>query len=251
MNLFFSLAVALVVLAQVLTSAHAFQLWKKKDSSEVSKHDTHPHSIRDYYEHLFSNDFGGLWDPFEIAPFHHRHRGLTPFDYFWSDFDRSLWKDMSTHSDDLMKSYSPLLNTDLAESENDFHMQIDLPGIDVKDLEISIEDTHSHNKLLKIKAERKQVTEESPEVEAKTCEKKETPTGEATEECSKEAAAPKKKWIRQERLFGKIERQFQLPVNADINNAKTKYSNGVLSISVPKLPQVAGNSRRTLSIDTN
>eukprot|EP00981_Chlorochromonas_danica_P016311 scaffold16684_cov576-Ochromonas_danica.AAC.1 len=49
------------------------------------------------------------------------------------------------------------MSTDLVESENDYHIHVDLPGIAPEDVEVSIVD---NNKAVLIQAERKAVHEE-------------------------------------------------------------------------------------------
>jgi HSP20 family protein len=242
MGLFPLFVVALVVIAQLFSSSNAFQLWHKRDDNnndvdrrQRGKDDDRSVSLR----HLFSKDFLDDMDPYDLVPFHHHNRYRGFLDRF---FDHADWDDFNNKGNDIMKSYSPLLNTDLVESDTDFHLSIDLPGIDPKDMEVSIEDTHSNNKILRIKAERRQAHETSHPEDAETCKKRGLVDGETT------CPSPKPRWIKQERIFGKIERQFRLPMNADVNNAQTNYNHGVLSISLPKLAQINGGNRRTLSV---
>jgi HSP20 family protein len=240
MSLFPLFVVALVVIPQLFSSTAAFQLWHKRDDNNNDDRQRGKNEDRGVaLRHLFSKDFLDEMDPYDLVPFHH-HRYRNFLDRF---FDHSDWDDFNNKGNDIMKSYSPLLNTDLVESDTDFHLTIDLPGIDPKDMEISIEDTHSNNKILRIKAERRQVHETGRPEDAETCKKRDLVDGE-TNTC----ASPKPRWIKQERLFGRIERQFRLPANADVNNAQTSYNHGVLSISLPKLAQINGGNRRTLLV---
>jgi HSP20 family protein len=99
---------------------------------------------------------------------------------------------------DLIRPYSPILSADLIESDTDYHVHADLPG--VEDLTIEIV-----GRTLVIKAERKVVHD----TEADTVHSV-------------------------ERSFGKVQRQILLPVNADIDNAASRFVNGVLTVSFPK-----------------
>ena len=42
---------------------------------------------------------------------------------------------------------------------------------------------------------------------------------------------------KQERRFGAFQRKFQLPEDADVNNIRGKAENGVLTITISKIPQ--------------
>ena len=54
------------------------------------------------------------------------------------------------------------------------------------------------------------------------------------------------KVLRSERYFGSVARSFQLPVDVDAAQAKAKYDNGVLTLTLPK--KQGGNAQR-LSIE--
>lgn len=99
---------------------------------------------------------------------------------------------------DLLRPYSPILSADLIESDTDYHVHADLPG--VEDLNIEIV-----GRNLIIKAERKVVHEADVDLVHST-----------------------------ERSYGKVQRQIMLPMNADIDRAVSKFTNGVLTVSFPK-----------------
>ena len=50
------------------------------------------------------------------------------------------------------------------------------------------------------------------------------------------------KVLRSERYYGSVSRSFQLPVEIDQANAKAKYDNGVLTLTLPK-KQASGAQR--------
>jgi len=115
------------------------------------------------------------------------------------------------------KQLSPLLGSDLVESETDYKIHVDLPGVEASDVDISLVE----NKYLVIQAERKFVHEEA-----------------------------KDKVHSMERSFGKVQRRFRLPVNADVDQANTTFKNGVLTLTFPKKVLSAEGSVRKLSIST-
>jgi len=97
-----------------------------------------------------------------------------------------------------------LPSVDVREEKERFVVQIDLPGVDKKDIEIVAE-----KGVLTIKGERHA----------------ETKSGEASFE-------------RIERVSGKFLRRFTLPDTAQADAITAKQTNGVLEVSIPKQPQV-------------
>ena len=89
---------------------------------------------------------------------------------------------------------------DVIEEQDCIKVLADLPGFNKEDIEIWIED----NQLV-IKAERK---EEKVEKDVN--------------------------YIRQERVYGKVQRAIPIPAEIDENNIKATYKNGVLEIILPK-----------------
>ena len=89
---------------------------------------------------------------------------------------------------------------DVAESEDDFVLTTDLPGIDRQDIDVSVVDNQ-----LTIKGERKQ---ESPSKDKRT--------------------------HYAERPWGAFTRVFDLPTTVNAGGIAATYRDGVLSVSVPK-----------------
>jgi len=54
------------------------------------------------------------------------------------------------------------------------------------------------------------------------------------------------KVLRSERYYGAVARSFQLPVEVDAAQARAKYDNGVLTLTLPKKQ---GNKTQRLTID--
>ncbi len=102
------------------------------------------------------------------------------------------------------------MGTDLIESDSDFHIHVDLPGVQPEDLDVSVVD-----KYLVLKAERKHVHENKSD-----------------------------KVHSMERSYGTVQRKIRIPQNADVDQASVKLRNGVLSISVPKKAPAAESVRK-------
>jgi len=94
--------------------------------------------------------------------------------------------------------WSPL--TDIHETENEFKLQLDLPGVKKDDLKIAFSDGE-----LKISGERKYEKEDK-----------------------------NTKYHRIERAFGKYYRSFTLPKSADAEKIKAEFKDGQLLIVIPK-----------------
>ena len=54
------------------------------------------------------------------------------------------------------------------------------------------------------------------------------------------------KVLRSERYYGSVARSFQLPADVDAAQAKAKYDNGVLTLTLPKL---ANKTAQRLNIE--
>ena len=129
----------------------------------------------------------------------------------WQPRNTSLWN-WQRDMDRLMNSAfhrrmatSPerdwMPDVDVEERENDYIVSVDIPGVDKKDVKVTVE-----GNLLTIKGERKY---ERTEGEEGTC------------YCS-------------ERAFGTFSRSFTLSKKIDSGKITAKHKDGVLSVSLPK-----------------
>ena len=117
--------------------------------------------------------------------------------------DLSLRDDINGDSSNIVTSHwRPAV--DIKEEENRFVIQADVPGVDPKDIEITME-----NGVLTLKGERSSDKEE---------------TGEG--------------YTRVERVRGTFYRRFSLPDTADADNIEAQGKNGVLEIVLPKHEKV-------------
>lgn len=93
---------------------------------------------------------------------------------------------------------------DLAETEDKFTVKAEIPGIDPKEVEISVKDN-----ILHIKGEKKEEKEEKG-----------------------------KNYYRMERRYGSFARSINLPSSVDTNKVTAEYKNGVLEIALQKKEEV-------------
>lgn len=97
---------------------------------------------------------------------------------------------------------------EVSETNDALVLTAELPGIEEKDLKISIE-----NNVLSIDGEKEQETTDAP---------------------------PTKAYYITERYYGAFHRSFALPRTVDVEHVKAVFEKGVLTITLPKLPQSKG-----------
>jgi HSP20 family protein len=89
---------------------------------------------------------------------------------------------------------------DVSESDKDFVVKADIPGVDPKDVDISID-----NNSLVISGEKRQEEEEKG-----------------------------RNYYRLERSYGTFRRTFVLPSDAEVDKVKASSKDGVVTITIPK-----------------
>jgi HSP20 family protein len=99
---------------------------------------------------------------------------------------------------------------DVSETESEIKVEAELPGVDEKDLEVVL----SQGRLT-IKGEKKQEKEEK-----------------------------KKDYHLVERSYGSFTRSIPLPFEADADQIKASFAKGVLTVTVPKPPEVKAKERK-------
>jgi HSP20 family protein len=103
-----------------------------------------------------------------------------------------------------MGEWTPVL--DFSETKDSFLMKMEVPGIDPKDIKISLQDH-----VLTISGERKKEEEEKDE-----------------------------RFYRLERSYGAFTRSIRLPMPVDERKVNAVFKNGVLTISIPKAEAAKG-----------
>jgi len=135
-----------------------------------------------------------LWKPFgEITPFRDFERMRREMDRFWDSFF-----DIGVTRPGAEGDWLPSL--DVAETKNDIVVKAEIPGLDPKDLDISLSDG-----LLTIKGEKKQEKEEKEE-----------------------------NYHFIERSYGAFSRSIRLPREVQSDKISASYKNGVLKVTLPK-----------------
>jgi len=104
-----------------------------------------------------------------------------------------------------------LPSVDVSEDEKGVKVALEVPGIDPKDIEISLS-----GNMLRVEGEKKEEKEDKG-----------------------------KDYYRSERRFGSFSRVVELPPGTDLDSIQADYQNGVLSITAKK---EAGSSRKKIPI---
>ena len=105
------------------------------------------------------------------------------------------------------------IKVDVKETEGGYTVQAEVPGVPKEDIHVSVE-----GNVVSLRAEVRQLDQKTE--------------GE--------------KVLRSERYYGSVARSFQLPADIDAAQAKAKYDNGILTLTLPKK---VNNSSQRLNIE--
>ena len=149
----------------------------------------HPlENLRDEIDRLFE-DFGRGFGRF---PFGRSAFALEPF-----------WRAES--------SFGPAMPAvDVVEKDTSYHITAELPGLDEKNVEVTVAEG-----VLTIKGEKKEEKEEKD-----------------------------KDYYRSERRYGSFQRSFELPPGVDQGKIDASFKNGVLTINLPKSPEAQKKEKK-------
>ena len=112
---------------------------------------------------------------------------------------------------------SAAMKTDIKETDGGYELSIDLPGINRDDVEVSLDDGY-----LVVSARRDMKNDDKD---------------------------GNGKIIRQERYMGSMKRSFYVGDSMKEDNIKAKFSNGVLTLSVPKEKEPEPPKKKLIAID--
>lgn len=99
---------------------------------------------------------------------------------------------------------------DVVEEDKLFRISVELPGIEAKDIEVSVSDN-----TLVVKAKKKNEREEEAQ-----------------------------SYYLHEREYGSFERFIEMPVGVDHDKIKAEFANGVLTIELAKTPETVGKHKK-------
>ncbi|RYH07355.1 Hsp20/alpha crystallin family protein [Tropicimonas sp. IMCC6043] len=125
------------------------------------------------------------------------------FEDFWGQFDRPNSPfDLAGHRNST--------RCDVVETDDAVELSVELPGMEMKDIELTVSDD-----LLTLKGEKK-------------IERKEE----------------KKGYYLSERSYGSVYRTVPLPPGVDTDKAEASFKNGVLTVKVPKTEEAQAKLKR-------
>ena len=102
------------------------------------------------------------------------------------------------------------IKVDVKETEAAYSVQAEVPGASREEIQVSLD-----GNVVTLRAEIKQ----------------------------EDSTAKDEKVLRSERYFGTVSRSFQMPMDIDAAQAKAKYDNGVLTLTLPKKRAAGGVQR--------
>lgn len=137
-----------------------------------------------------------------------------------------------------IRAFSP--NFDVHETPKEYILEGELPGLEDKKQNLSIEFTDTNTLVIRGKIERTYTAGTPPEkflegtkAKATITEGKEGEKGKEKEVEKKNEEEQIKYWVS-ERTVGSFQRSFSFPGEVDQDDVKATYENGILKIVVPK-----------------
>jgi HSP20 family protein len=138
---------------------------------------------------------------------------IEPFNRLRSEVDR-LFDDFPTmfpsFSPGRLASRLPFPAVEMKENDKSFKLSVEVPGIDAKDVEVTVDEG-----VLVIKGEKKEEREEKD-----------------------------KGYLYSERSYGSFERRIALPTTADAGSITAKAKDGVLQITIAKAAKAPETARK-------
>lgn len=101
-------------------------------------------------------------------------------------------------------------SVDVSETDDEITVSADLPGMDEKDIEVTLD-----NDVLVLRGEKKREHEEK-----------------------------KRNYHLVERAYGEFYRRIPLPADIDAEKVKARFSKGVLTVSIPKKPEARSRGKK-------
>lgn len=126
------------------------------------------------------------------------------------DAEGIRWYPTSRHRADLAESLGWSPTVDFSENDDSYVLTAELPGVDVENVYVEVEDG-----VLVLKGEKKEEHREHT-----------------------------KEFRLYEREYGAFERRFSLPRSADPDGASARFDNGILTVDLPKRKDAKGRKIR-------
>jgi HSP20 family protein len=127
---------------------------------------------------------------------------LDPYGLQMEELFQRFFGPPENEGNSLTKVWAP--RVDIAETEKEVFVKAELPGVDPKDVELTI-----HSGVLTIRGEKKEEKEEK-----------------------------KQEYHRLERFFGQFYREVPLPAGTDADKITATSAQGVITVAIPKKPEI-------------
>jgi HSP20 family protein len=127
---------------------------------------------------------------------------FEPYRLDMEDLFQRFFGPAETEPNGLTKVWAP--RVDVAETEKEVYVKAELPGVDPKEVELTV-----HDGVLTIRGEKKEEKEEK-----------------------------KKEYHRVERFFGQFYREVPLPAGTDTEKITASSAQGVITVAIPKKPEI-------------
>lgn len=133
-----------------------------------------------------------------LIPWRNPMSMLSPMRQDWDDMFQRFFGNAEEGSTTALASWAP--QVDVEETSDAMLVKADLPGVDPKDIEISV-----HERMLTLRGDKKEEREDK-----------------------------QKNYHRIERFAGSFFRTIPLPVEADLEKISASSSKGVVTVTIPK-----------------
>ena len=128
-------------------------------------------------------------------------KGQNDLASIFDDFLNDFYSPTSSSSQRIRGELSPRL--DISETDSDYHIDVEMPGIDQKEIDIKLD-----NNILTIRGKKEEKSD------------------------SKE-----RNYYVKERYYGSFQRSITLPTNMNAEDIDARFLNGVLHLKIPKKQQ--------------
>ncbi|KAK9449641.1 HSP20-like chaperone [Limtongia smithiae] len=137
---------------------------------------------------------------------------------------------------------------DVKETDKEFVLQGELPGVDKKNLNLEFVDPQTLS--VRGTIEKTQEYNAPPSAEASATSDASTAVAESSDKTvtKSSSSAPATYWAT-ERVYGEFSRAFKFPTPVDSEKVTASLKNGILSVVVPKMNEAAGKKKIELVAD--
>ncbi len=122
------------------------------------------------------------------------------------------------------------MKTDIEENDKETIFNIEVPGFNKEEIEISVDDGYL---IVSAKKETEETTYSKKESDENICSKRETEEGSCSGRNEAEKCGGKNRILRRERFFGSTTRSFYVG-DVDEDSIKARLDKGILTVIVPK-----------------